>query len=92
MNDGVGDRTRSCREYTLSGDDPKSELRLWTQGNTEIDPVLEGKTICHFDVHGIEILIPSTSGDNTHSWMVISRGPSRHVDELRFNDPDSSKL
>ena len=64
VNDGFGDRAASCREYTLSRD----------------DPVLEVKTICHLDVHGIEILITSTSGDSTNYWVVISRGPIHHVE------------
>ena len=71
---GFGDRAASCREYTLSRD----------------DPVLEDKTICHLNAHGIEILIPSTSGDSTNFWVVISRGPNHHVGHLRHNDPDSS--
>ena len=33
---------------------------------------------------------PSTSGNNTNSWFVISRGPNRSVDELRYKDPEYS--
>ena len=51
---------------------------------------LRVNTICHLEVHGIEILITSTSGDNTNYWVVISRGPNHHVDELRYNYPDAS--
>ena len=58
---------------------------------TEIGPVLDVKIICHpEDHHGLEIQISSTSGDNTNVWVVISRGPNRHVDELRYRDPDCS--
>ena len=57
-NDGFGDRTGSCRDFSLSRDDPRSEVELWTTGKTEIGPVLEVKTICHLDVHGIEIYKP----------------------------------
>ena len=49
--------------------------------------VLEVKTISHLDDHGIEIFIPSTSGDSTNSWVVKSRGQNHHVDHLRYNDP-----
>ena len=73
---------------TLSRDNPDPEVRLWIKSNIEIGPVLEVKTICHFDVYGIEILISSTSGNNTNYWVVISRGPNRCVDESRYNDPD----
>ena len=79
---GSGHRTGSCREKTLSHDDPKSEVKLWITGNTEIGSVLEVKTFCHFEVHGIEIQIPSTSRDNTNVWVVISRGTNRNVDEF----------
>ena len=56
LNYGFGDRTGSCREYTLSRDDPQSDIMLWTTGNTEIGPVLEVMTCCQLDVHGIEFL------------------------------------
>ena len=42
------------------------------------------------DIYGIEILKPSTSGNNTNPWFVTTRGASRYVDELRYNDPDYS--
>ena len=67
---------------------------LWSRSGykkyTEIGPVLEVKTFCHLNVHGIEIQIPSTSGDNTNVWVVISRGSNRYVDELRYKDPEYS--
>ena len=44
--------------------------------------VLDVKVICHL-VHGIGIQIPSTSGDKTKVWVVISRSSIRFVDELR---------
>ena len=92
LNDGFGDRTGSCRECALSRDDPQSEVKLWITGNTEIRPVLEVKTFCQLHVHGIDILIHSTSGDNTNSWLVISRGTTRYADESRYNDPDSDSI
>ena len=58
--------------------------------HTVIGPVLEVKTLCHLHVHGIEIQISSTSGDNTNVWVVISRGSNRYVDELRCKDPEYS--
>ena len=90
VDDGFGDRTRSCREITLSHGDPRSAVKLWIKSCTEIGPVLEVITICHIEIHGIGIKIPSTCGGNTNSWVVISRLPNRSVDELRYTDPDSS--
>ena len=74
----------------ITRDNPDSENKLWIKGNTEIGPVLEVKTTFHLDVYGIEILITSTSRNNTNSGVVISRGPNRYVDELRYTDPDYS--
>ena len=48
-----------------------------------IGPVLDVKVLCHHHVHGIEIQIPSTFGDKTKVWVVMSRSSNRHVDELR---------
>ena len=38
---------------------------------TEIGHVLDVKVICHHKVHGIDIQIPSTSGDTTKVWVVL---------------------
>ena len=57
---------------------------------SEIGPVLDVKTFCYPDKHGIEIQIPSTSRDNTSVWVAICRGPNRYVDELRYKNPESS--
>ena len=78
LNDGFRDRTGSCGEYTL----PREPL---------IGQILAVKTICHLDLYGIEMLIPSTSGNNTNLAVVTSRGPNRYVDESRYNDADYSQ-
>ena len=80
LDDGFGDRTAACREYTLRRDDPKSELKLWIEGQTRIGPVLQVRTSCFLDMYGIEIQIPSTSGNGSKSWVVVSRGAKRHVE------------
>ena len=77
VNGGFGDRTGSCREFSL----PREPLT---------GQVLEVEIICHLDVYGVEVLIPSTSGNNTNFGVEISRGPLRYVDKLRYNDPDYS--
>ena len=49
----------------LSRTHPDSEAKLWKHKHTEIGLVLDVKVICHHNVHGIEIQIPSTSGEKT---------------------------
>ena len=51
--------------------------------------VLEVKLICQHDVYGIEIQIPSTSGDKTNVWMVISRSRNRSVGELLYGESEN---
>ena len=89
VNNGFGDRTGSCREKTLPRNDSDSEVELWIKSNTEIGTVLEIKTICHPDVYESEILIPSTSGNNTNVWVVMSRSSNRYVDELRHSESEN---
>ena len=62
---------------------------LWKNKYTEIGPVLDVKVICHQNVHGNEIHIPSTSGDNTTVCVVTSRCSNRYVDELRYREPEN---
>ena len=57
--------------------------------DTGIDPIFQVKIFCCLDHHGIEIGAPSTSGDGSNSWIIISRGPHRFVEEL-WHDPDNS--
>ena len=88
MNDGFGGKTGACREYSLPHDHQDSELVALIGGHTKIGPVLHVKTFCCLDQYGIEIQVPSTSGDGPTSWIIMSRGPNRHV-ELN-HDPDNS--
>ena len=90
VKDGFGNRTGSCRVHTLSRDVPESEVKLWVKGHTRIGPVLRVKTTCYLNVKGTGIQIPSTSANGSTFGLSHSRGPSRHVDELRHNDPDYS--
>ena len=81
--DGFPNLTASCREFSLLRAHRASLVKLWIHEQTEIGPVLGVKTFCYLGKHGIEIQVPSTSGDNTNVWVVICRGPNRH--ELRYN-------
>ena len=84
--DEFGNLVASCREYTLSRTHPHSEAKLWIYKYREIGPVLDVKLICHHNVHGVEIQILSTYGDDTKVWVVISRSSNRYVDELRHRE------
>ena len=57
--------------------------------HTKIGPVIQVKTTCRLDQYGIEVQVPSTSGDGSTSW-VLSRGSNRYVEELQFHDPEYS--
>ena len=89
VNGGFENRIASCREYTLSRTHPDSEAKLWIYKYTEIGPVLDVRVICHHNVYGIEIQIPSTCGDNTNVWVVMSRSSNRYVDELRYRESEN---
>ena len=39
------------------------------------------RATCYLDQNGIEIKVPSMLRNGSFSWIVISRGPNRHVDE-----------
>ena len=89
-DDGFGNLIASCREHILSRTHPDSEAQLWIFKYTEIGFVLDVKINCHHNIHGIEIQIPSTSGDKTKVWVVISSDSNRYVDELRHKESDKS--
>ena len=90
LDDGFGDTTAACRADTLPPDDPKSDIKLWIKSRTSTCPDLQVLTTCYLNIYGIEIQIPSTSGNGSNSWIFITRGANRYVEELRHNDPDYS--
>ena len=57
VNDGFGNLIASCREYTLSRTHRDSEVKLWLQKYTEIEPVRGVKSICHHEGCGFEVQI-----------------------------------
>ena len=93
MTKDTGDLTQfhavTCREYTLPREDGSSQPRGWIQGNTKIGPVLEVTTSCLHGTHGVEIRIWSLSGDNTHSWVIISHGSNKFVMNSNNNATES---
>ena len=79
-------RSVACLEYTLLRDDPTSEEKGWIQGNTRIGPVLEVTTSFRNFKYGIEIRIWSVNEDNSQSWVRISNGTIRFVNNyIKYN-------
>ena len=79
-------RSVACREYTLPRDDPVSEPKGWIQGNTRIGPILEFTTSFQHFKFGVEVRIHSVNEDNSHSWVRISYGTIRYVNNyIKYN-------
>ena len=74
-------RSVACREYTLPRDDPASQPKGWIQGNMSIGPVLEVTTSFQHFKYGIEIRIESVNQDDSHSWVRISYGTVKYVND-----------
>ena len=79
-------RSVACREYTLPRDDPASEVKGWIQGNTRIGPILEVTTTFQHFKFGVEVRIQSVKEDNSQSWVRISYGTIRYVNNyIKYN-------
>ena len=79
-------RSVACREYTLPRDDPASEAKGWIQGNTRIGPILEVTTTFHHFKFGVEVRIQFVKEDNSQSWVRISFGTIRYVNNyIKYN-------
>ena len=79
-------RSVACREYTLPREDPASEAKGWIQGNTRIGPILEVTTSFQHFKFGIEVRIKSMKEDNSQSWVRISYGTVRYVNNyIKYN-------
>ena len=78
---GEFQQTVACREYTLPRDDKASQPKGWIRGNMRIGPVLEVTTSFQHFKYGIEIRIKSMNQDNSHSWVRISYGTVKYVND-----------
>ena len=72
----------ACREYTLPRDDQASQPKGWIQGNMRIGLVLEVTTSFQHFKYGIEIRIKSVNQDDSHSWVRISYGTVKYVNDF----------
>ena len=82
-------RSVACREYTLPRDDPASQPKGWIQGNMRIGPVLEVTASFHQFKYGVEVRIPSVKEDNSQSWVRISFGTVRFVNDSIKDDTEN---
>ena len=81
--------TLACREYTLPRDDKASQPKGWIRGNTRIGHVLEVTTSFQHFKYGIEVRIESVSEDNSHSWVRISYGTVKYVNDYIKHDTEN---
>ena len=72
----------SCRECTLLRDDTLSKVQGWISRNTKIGPAVEVAVGHHRGLYGIEIMINSSFGDGTRSWVMIVNGINKYVTEM----------
>ena len=82
-------RSVACREYTLPRDDPASQPKGWIRGNTRIGPILEVTTSFQHFKFGVEVRIQSVNEDNSQSWVRISYGTVRYVNNYIKYDTQS---
>ena len=82
-------RSVACREYTLPRDDQASQPKGWIRGNMRIGPVLEVTTSFQHFKYGIEIRIESVNKDNSHSWVRISYGKVKYVNDYIKDDTEN---
>ena len=82
-------RSVACREYTLPQDDPASQAKGWIQGNMRIGPVLEVTTSFQNFKYGIEIRIRYVNQDDSHSWVRISYGTVKYVNDSIEDNTDN---
>ena len=66
---------------TLPRDDQTSQPKGWIQGNMRIGLVLEVTTSFQHFKYGIEIRIKSVNQDDSHSWVRISYGTVKYVND-----------
>ena len=86
VDDGFGDITPACREYTHARADAVSRIYAAIPGREFFGPVVQVHIKQYIVINGNEIQIPSTTNPKRTSWVVICRG----MDELHLKDPRHS--
>ena len=75
-------RSVACREFSLPRDDPTSQPKGWIQRNMRIGSVLEVTTNFQHFKNGIKIRIKSVNQNDSHSWVRISYGMVKYVNDF----------
>ena len=86
---GEFQQTVACREYTLPRDDKASQPKGWIRGNMRIGPILEVTTSFQHFKFGVEVRIQSVNEDNSHSWVRISYGTVKYVNDYVKDDTEN---
>ena len=73
--------TIACREYTFPRDDKSFQPKGWIRGKMRIGPVIEVTTSFQHFKFGVEVRIQSVNEDNSHSWVRISYGTVKYVND-----------
>ena len=89
---GEFQQTVACREYTLPRDDKASQPKGWIRGNMRIGLVLEVTTSFQHFKYGIEIRMKSANQDDSHSWVRISYGTVKYVNDSIEDDRKSCRF
>ena len=93
MTKDTGDLTQfhavACRECTLPRKDGCVTTKTMDPEKPQkLDPCWKFTNSCLHGKHGVEIRIWSLSGDNTHSWVLISHGSNNFVIDSNNNDTE----
>ena len=70
------------RIHTFSKE-PHARIFAAIPGGIKIGPVIEGHVVLIMGTHGLEIAVPPKRDLLTTSWVLISRGMNRFLDEVR---------
>ena len=81
-DDGFGQIIPWCREHTLSRVNSRSRVFAAIPGGTIFGPINEVQILKILDQYGHEIATPSPHDSTRTSYVLISRGKSRFVDEI----------
>ena len=76
--------------YTPPRDDEYSSPVGWIRGHTKIGPLRQVKVTYHSEQLGIEIQVKSMKNDESFSWIVISKGMNKYVEESNEEKGESS--
>ena len=82
VGDGFGGCTGACTEKTLPRDNDYSETVGWIRGHEKIGPVIQVKVTYYSEHFGIEIQVKSMMNNESFSWIMISRGTNKYVEEV----------